>query len=114
MSVEVRRVLYWFLAVVGFGIMLPAAVQMRTWRARMSQEPADFETMLQGAVGPIPSLLALAGILMASGFLYAALSVGHPRVWHPDESDGIRCRRCGEELRFGIPRCPACDQHLVW
>ncbi len=117
MSVSVRRVLFSLLAAIGFAFMVPLAIQFRVLRAEMAQGPLDVMMLMeltQGARLLQASLLALVGLSLASGFLYAALSTGHERAWRPREDGRILCVRCGGELGKGVGRCPSCDQHLTW
>lgn len=114
MSVNARRLVYGLLAALGVLLTVPLTVRSRAWRARMGTGDLELDTVLEISGGLPLALLALLGIVLAFGFLYAALSVGYPRAWAPIENDRILCRRCGEEIGFGVRRCPNCDQQLVW
>ncbi|KPK81407.1 MAG: hypothetical protein AMS25_06460 [Gemmatimonas sp. SM23_52] len=117
MPLTVRRVLYSLLAALGFIMMVPLMANMRRFQAALAMDPIAVESALgAGAPGWVLRLtgLFLLGLLLATGFLYAALSAGVPRAWRPQENGVSRCRRCDAEIRFGIGRCPVCDQQLVW
>lgn len=117
MSVPVRRVIYSLAAALGFGLMVPFGVQARLWRAELTRAPLDVVALLEPSAGSrFMSLLLMAflGLVLAMGFLYAALSAGHDRAWRARENGRIVCRRCGSEVGFGFRRCPACDQQLSW
>lgn len=117
MPLTVRRVLYSLLAALGFIMMVPLMANMRRFQAELGMDPMAVESAL-GVAAPDWvvrfSGLFLLGLLLAAGFLYAALSAGVPRAWRPQENGAPRCRRCHAEIRFGIGRCPVCDQQLVW
>ena len=112
MSTSARRFVYGLFSVLGFLLVLPFALQARTWGRGFDRGSWLGGVDVTGTVRV--AMLALVGLLVASVFLYAALSAGHPRAWVPDEADGVRCRRCDAEVPFGIRRCPRCDQQFVW
>jgi len=117
MSLTVHRVLYSLLAALGFLMMVPLMANMRRFQAELAMNPMAVESALGvGAPHWVVRFtgLFLLGLLLAAGFLYAALSAGVPRAWRPQEDGVSRCRRCDAEIRFGIGRCPICDQQLVW
>jgi hypothetical protein len=118
MPVAARRFVYSLLAALGFAIMVPFLVAMRRFQSALLQvDPMDMESVLDplgASFSEGPVLLFLIGLIVASGFLYLALSTGHPRAWRPRENGSPRCMRCGAELRFGLPRCPTCEQQLAW
>ncbi len=116
MSVATRRILYGLLTALGFALIVPLAVKLRLWEAELPGPQAALG--LGSAIDPSewvrPFMLALIGVALASGFLYAALSVGYPRAWRPQEDGLNRCSRCCGEVGFGVGRCPTCDQHMTW
>jgi hypothetical protein len=118
MPVATRRFIYSALATLGFALMVPFLVSMSRFQsALLATDPTDIGTMLEPATssfGQGPTLLFLVGLVLASGFLYLAFSTGHPKAWRPQENGTSRCARCAAEVRFGLPRCPACDQQLAW
>lgn len=114
MSVNTRRAIYAALTVLGFGLMVPLALRARAWEAEVNAGRLELGTLIDASGAGYLVLMAFAGILIASSFLYLALSTGYPKAWIPDEGERILCRRCGQELRFGLRRCPNCDQGLVW
>ncbi len=112
----VRRFVYGLLAALGFALMVPQVVAWRRLETAMLDRSAGLDWIFQtdtAALGTEAALFLL-GLLMASAFLYLALSTGYPRAWKPRENGEPTCRRCGAKLRFGMARCPACDQQLVW
>ncbi len=113
MSLAVRRLLYSLLALLGFALMVPMFISTRQLQSQWLEAP---ETALDpsGAVFGAPVFMFLVGLVLATCFLYAALSAGYPRAWRPDEEGAPRCRRCGGVLSFGVARCPTCDQQLAW
>ena len=113
MPIAVRRFLYSLLALLGFVMMMPAAVNMRRVQAELGVDPMAMDLETSAWISRL-GLLFLAGLSLAAGFLYVALSTGHRKSWRPVENGQPRCARCGAEVSFGIGRCPACDQQLVW
>ncbi len=113
MSLAVRRLVYSLLALLGFTLMVPLFINTRRLQTQWLEAP---ETVLDSSAAALgaPTLLFLVGLILASCFLYAALSAGYPRAWKPDEEGAPRCRRCGGALNFGVARCPTCDQQLAW
>ncbi|UCC47703.1 MAG: hypothetical protein JSV41_09445 [Gemmatimonadota bacterium] len=117
MPLTVRRVLYSLLAALGFIMMVPFMVNMRRLQAVLGTDPVAVQSALDAAAADWALRLTgalLLGLLLATGFLYAALSAGIPRAWRPHENGVPRCRRCNSEIRFGIGRCPVCDQQFSW
>jgi len=118
MPVATRRFIYGVLATLGFALMVPFLVSMRRFQsALLATDRTDIGTMLEPATASFAqgsTLLFLVGLVLSSGFLYLAFSTGHPRAWRPRENGTPRCARCSAEVRFGLPRCPACDQQLAW
>ncbi len=113
MSLAVRRLVYSVLAVLGFTLMVPLFINTRRLQTQWLEAP---ETALDASANflGVPALMFLIGLVLASVFLYAALSAGYPRAWRPDEEGAPRCRRCGGAVSFGVARCPSCDQQLAW
>jgi hypothetical protein len=111
--VAVRRLIYSLLSALGFALMVPLAANMRRFQMEFLADPAALDP---GTVEWAQRLLLLfgVGLILATSFLYAALTTGHARAWRPRENGSPRCRRCGAEVRFGIRRCPTCDQQLAW
>lgn len=117
MSITLRRVLYGLLTALGFLMMLPLMVNIPRLQSEILADP------LAGGLSVDPAtaewavrllLVYLLGLVVATGFLYLALTTGVARAWRPRENGEPRCRRCGVDLRFGVGRCPRCDQQLVW
>jgi hypothetical protein len=104
------------LAALGFAFMVPQAVAVRRFQSTLLSDPTSFESVFDPTAGGFGTAVALSliGLIVASLFLYLALSTGHPKAWRPRENGGPSCRRCGARLRFGVGRCPTCDQQLVW
>ena len=120
MPIAARRFVYSLFAFLGFAMMVPFLIGMRRFQSAImnaSVDPADVEALLGPATasfGEGTTLLFLIGLLVASSFLYLALSTGYARAWRPRENGTPQCVRCGDDVRFGLPRCPTCDQQLVW
>ncbi len=120
MPIAARRFVYSLFAFLGFALMVPFLIGMRRFQSvimEASVDPADVEALLEPAAasfGGGATLLFLIGLLAATSFLYLALSTGYARAWRPREDGTPQCVRCGSEVRFGSPRCPTCDQQLVW
>lgn len=117
MQVAVRRFVFGVLAALGFVMMVPLVVNMRRIHMDLLRDPLAIQSALDPAFAAqlrTLSFVFLAGIAIATGFLYAALSAGHAKAWRPLEDVTPRCARCDAELGLGLPRCPACDQQLVW
>jgi hypothetical protein len=117
MPVSVRRTIYGLLSALGFVMMIPLMLTSRSLEAQLGANPFDPAAGLDlGAMAGFErqSLLFLLGLILAACFLYAALSVGNPRGWRPQENGTPRCSRCGAEIPFGVGRCPACEQRLTW
>ncbi len=116
MPLAVRRLVYSLLALLGFAMMMPLMVSMRRLQAELWVDPGAVESALDpsAAWAQGPLLMFLIGLALAGGFLYAALSAGYARAWRPKENGEPRCSRCGREVRFGLGRCPTCDQQLAW
>ena len=117
MPTGARRIIYGLLVALGFVMMVPLLVQMRRIQAELLADPlavgSALDPALAARIEPL-LLLFLVGMTVATGFLYAALSVGYARAWRPRENGASRCPRCDAELASGTSRCPACDQQLVW
>jgi hypothetical protein len=118
MPISARRFIYSLLTALGFVMMVPFVVGMRRLQAELAAaDPTNLEAWLQPAVSPwtegtiFPFLL---GLVLASSFLYLALTTGSPKAWRPEENGTPRCSRCGSDVRFGVNRCPSCEQQLVW
>jgi len=117
MPVAARRFVCGLLAALGFMMMVPLVVNLRRIQTELLGNSIAIGNALDPAFAArLQSLMSLflAGIAVATGFLYAALSAGHPKAWRPREDGTPRCARCDAELGFGLPRCPTCDQQLVW
>ncbi len=117
MPVAARRFIYGLLAALGFIMMVPPLVNLRRIQAELLADPFAVETALDPAsAAQVQSLmlLFLVGVAVATGFLYAALCAGYAKSWRPRENGIPRCSRCAAELRFGVGRCPTCDQQLAW
>lgn len=117
MPLTARRVFYSLLAALGFVMMVPFMVNMRRVQAEVGMDPVAVEWVLDAAAADWALRLTgtfLLGLLLATGFLYAALSTGIPRAWRPEENGVPRCRRCNSEVRFGVGRCPVCEQQFAW
>ncbi len=117
MPVAARRFIYGLLAALGFIMMVPLVVNMRRIQAEMLADPLAVDAVLDPAsAAQFQSLmlLFLLGVTVATAFIYAGLSTGYAKSWRPRENGTPLCTRCGGELRFGVGRCPTCDQHLVW
>ena len=120
MPIAARRLIYSLFAFLGFAIMVPFLIGMRRLQSVImssAEDPADFQALLEPAAASFTegtSLLFLVGLLTASSFLYLALATGYARAWRPKENGTPHCVRCGSDVRFGSPRCPTCDQQLVW
>jgi hypothetical protein len=120
MPIAARRFVYSLFAFLGFAMMVPFLVAMRRFQSVLMAsggDPTDFEALLDPAVasfGQGTLLLFLIGLLAASSFLYLALTTGNARAWRPREDGVPSCVRCGSDVRFGLPRCPTCDQQLAW
>jgi hypothetical protein len=117
MPLAARRFVYSLLTVLGFVMMIPLTVSMRQVQSTFAAvDPTDLEAWLDPALMPVTSesaLLFLAGLIVASSFLYLALSTGYAKAWRRRENGASRCGRCGGDARFGLRRCPACDQQLT-
>ncbi len=113
MSLAVRRLVYSLLSLLGFTLMVPLFINTRRLQAQWLEAP-EMAFDPSGADLGVPVLLFLIGLVLASSFLYAALSAGYARAWRPDEDGAPRCRRCGGAVSFGVARCPTCDQQLAW
>jgi len=120
MPIAARRFVYSLFAFLGFAMMVPFLVGMRRFQSAIMSttgDPADLASLLEPATAAFSegaTLLFLVGLLAAGSFLYLALTTGHARAWRPREDGTPQCVRCGSEVRFGSPRCPTCDQQLVW
>lgn len=117
MPLTVRRLVYVLLSILGFAMMMPWMIQMRRIQAQIGSDHLAVESALDPSAAASLSqatYLFLAGLLIAASFLYAALTAGRAKAWRPEEDGAPRCRRCGSEVRFGLPRCPSCDQDLTW
>jgi hypothetical protein len=117
MPLAVRRFVYSLFAALGFMMMVPFVVDFRRLQAELLADPLAIETALDPAgAGRLQSvmLLFMFGMIVATGFLYAALTTGTARAWRPRKNGSLSCTRCGAELTFGAGRCPACDQQLAW
>jgi hypothetical protein len=117
MPIYARRIIYSLFAALGFLMIVPLMVSSRRLGAQIQRGGIDVQTGIDFSVIPgyeWQSLLAIVGLSLAAGFLYAALSTGHPRAWRPQENGAPRCNRCGAEVPFAVRRCPSCDQHLIW
>jgi hypothetical protein len=117
MPLAVRRFIYSLFAALGFIMMVPFVMTMRQFQAELLADPLMMETALGPAnAGHISSLMLifLLGMIIATGFLYVALTTGTARAWRPRTNGEVRCTRCGAELRFGDGRCSACGQQLAW
>jgi len=120
MPIAARRFIYSLFAFLGFAMMVPFLVGMRRFQSVImasAADPTDIEAILEPAAasfGEGTTLLFLVGLAAASSFLYLALTTGYARAWRPKENGTPTCVRCGSEVRFGSPRCPTCDQQLVW
>ena len=115
MSLTARRTLYSIITAFGFALTVPFAIESRRLRAAASSiDPWSVEPALE--LVPLLRLaaLSLVGFALATGFLYAALSVGHPAAWRPKTDGPIHCDRCGTEVGFGARACPGCDQQYSW
>ena len=104
------------LALLGLIMMVPLSINATRMQAALQE--VDPMTMaldpeLSTWIGGLWLLFAV-GACIAAGFLYLALSTGHPRAWRPIENAQPTCARCGAELSFGVKRCSACDQRIVW
>ncbi len=113
MSLAVRRLLYSLLSLLGFSLMVPLFINTRRLQTEWLEAPEMALDPSADFLG-VRALMFLIGLVLASVFLYAALSAGYPRAWRPDEEGAPRCRRCGGALNFGVARCPTCDQQLAW
>jgi hypothetical protein len=119
MPIGVRRLLYSMIALLGFAMMVPMAVSTRRLQAELGGDvlvpldPMAFDPETSAWLMRL-TLLFLVGLCIAAGFLYAAVSTGHPKPWKPRENGEPSCRRCGGAVSFGHGRCPTCDQQLVW
>jgi hypothetical protein len=117
MPVIVRRTIYGLLSALGFVMMIPLMLASRGLEARLQGQPFDVQAGYDLSATPglkQQSLLFLIGLTLAACFLYAAFSVGIPKSWRPRENGTPRCGRCGGEVPFGVARCPACEQRLIW
>jgi hypothetical protein len=120
MPIAARRFIYSLFAVLGLGMMVPFLVGMRRFQSVImtsTGDPTDLEALLEPAsasFGEGAALLFLVGLIAASSFLYLAVTTGYARAWRPKENGTPRCVRCDSEMRFRSPRCPTCDQQLVW
>jgi hypothetical protein len=121
MPVNVRRFRYGVLTALGIIMMVPMMVQMRRVQAALATiDPASFDpldpTFGLGEAGAELGVLALflAGLCVAAGFLYLAVSTGYPKAWRPLRNGSARCARCEAEVVFGLARCPTCEQQLAW
>ncbi len=111
MSVTAQRVLYGLLTALGFALTVPLAV---TYRQLSSLAIDPIALQESGELGELyrVTLLALAGLALVTGFLYAALSVGYPRAWRPARGSVTLCARCSAEIGPSVDRCPVCDQQF--
>ncbi|NIN71830.1 MAG: hypothetical protein GTO46_07850 [Gemmatimonadetes bacterium] len=117
MPVSVRRAIYGLLSTLGFLMAIPFLLASRSLEAQLGANPFDPAAGLEltnTQAFQQQSLLFLVGLTLAAGFLYAALSVGNPRGWRPQENGTPSCSRCGAEIPFGVAHCPACEQRLTW
>jgi hypothetical protein len=117
MPVSVRRTIYGLLAALGFVMMIPLSLTSRSLEAQLGTNPFGPAAGLD--MGAMPgleqqSLLFFLGLILAACFLYAAVSVGYPRGWRPQENGTPHCSRCGAEIPFAVAHCPACEQRLTW
>jgi hypothetical protein len=113
MPLTVRRLVYALLTILGFALMVPLLLNIERLDPQLMVDPlavpGDVLPWMRTVV-----LLFLAGLCLAAGFLYLALSTGQPRGWRPIENGQPRCARCGAEVAFGVARCPHCEQQLLW
>ena len=120
MPIAARRFVYSLFAMLGFAMMVPFLVDMRRFQSVImtsTGDPTDVATLLEPAAASFAegtTLLFLIGLVTVSSFLYLALTTGYARAWRPKENGTPLCVRCGSEVRFRAPRCPTCDQQLVW
>lgn len=117
MPVSVRRIIYGLLSVLGLAMMVPMLLTSRSLETELGGNPFDPAAGLDWSATPGlegQMFLFLLGALLAAGFLYAALSVGYPRGWRPQENGAPRCSRCAAAIPFGVRHCPACEQRLIW
>ena len=120
MPIAARRFVYSLFAFLGFAMMVPFLVDMRRLQSVImtsTGDPTDVTALLEPAAASFAAgttFLFLIGLLAASGFLYLALTTGYARAWRPRENGTPLCVRCGSGVRFRAPRCPTCDQQLVW
>ncbi|UCC73662.1 MAG: hypothetical protein JSV86_03610 [Gemmatimonadota bacterium] len=117
MPVSVRRFIYGLLTALGFVMMVPLMLASRRLEAEIMGSRFDLETGFDLSSAPgleQQTLLFFAGLALAAGFLYAALTTGTRKGWRPQEDGAPRCSRCGAEIPFAVTHCPACDQRLSW
>jgi len=120
MPIAARRFIYSLFAFLGFAMMVPFLVGMRRLQSVImtsAGDPTDMEAFLEPAAASFTAgstFLFLIGLVASSSFLYLALATGHARAWRPKENGTSLCARCGSVVRFRSPRCPTCDQQLVW
>lgn len=120
MPIAAKRFVYSLFATLGFAMMVPFLIDMRRFQSVIMTAtggPTDVGAFLDPAAASFAegtTVLFLIGLLAASSFLYLALTTGYARAWRPKENGTPVCVRCGSEVRFGSPRCPTCDQQLVW
>ena len=114
MPVAIRRALYGLLAVLGFVMMVPLRVNApRVQSALEAAYPLAMDPEVSAWISGL-GLLFFAGLCVASGFIYLAVSTGYPRGWRPVGNGQACCARCGAEIDLGLKRCPNCEQQQAW